>query len=389
MGWGRRSSRYSGGYGGFGPYIPVAQRRADGAKAMDKLRKNGLDVQPVHIEGRTIAKSFWGKTWCDHVESFADYDSRLERGRTYVRNGSVCHLGIEKGKVEAKVSGSSLYDISISIKTLDPARWESLKKSCAGKIGSLIELLQGKFSEEVMAKVVHSQHGLLPSSKEISYKCSCPDWASMCKHVAAVIYGIGARLDQQPELLFLLRGVDHAELIQTELVSAALTGGSDRRSRRQVPMDVQTLFAVEVDEKNEPEVALELEIQAKSKTKESSKTIEKPKAVKSTSVISKTEPLNPAMPVQSAKVTSKAALKISAKSASGVVSKTATPKPFNATARTIKSLRKKLGLNASEFSRTLGVTLATVLRWEASVDTLNLNAKNLASLQSLRDEAKS
>ena len=382
MGWGRRSSRYSGGYGGFGPYIPVAQRRADGARAMEKLRNKGLDVQPVHIEGRTIAKSFWGKTWCNHVESFADYGNRLERGRTYVRNGSVCHLGIEKGKVEAKVSGSSLYDISISIKTLDPARWESLKKSCAGKIGSLIELLQGKFSDEVMANVVHGQHGLLPSSKEISYECSCPDWASMCKHVAAVIYGIGARLDQQPELLFLLRGVDHAELIQTELVSAALTGGSDRRSRRQAPMDVQALFAVDVDEKNAPEAAQELECQAKPITKA------KAKATKTKEVSPKAEPL---IPAKLGRTTTKAEPLSSAKPPKkGAPSKTATPKtpkPFVATARTIKSLRKKLGLNASEFARALGVTLPTVLRWEASLETLNLNAKNLANLQTLRDKA--
>ena len=164
---------------------------------MERLRKKGADVQPVRLTGRKIASTFWGEAWCEHLESFSDYENRLPRGRTYVRNGSVCHLAIQKGKIEAKVSGSSLYTVKIDIRTLPPAKWKSLKARCAGQVGSLLELLQGKLSDRVMTIVTDRDEGLFPSPKEIQLSCSCPDWATMCKHVAAVLYGVGARLDEQ------------------------------------------------------------------------------------------------------------------------------------------------------------------------------------------------
>jgi uncharacterized Zn finger protein len=186
-------------------------------------KKKGLAVQPVRIEGHTIARSFWGKAWCEHLEQFSDYANRLPRGRTYVRNGSVCHLEIQKGRILANVSGSELYDIEVKIKTLPGEKWKNLKTRCAGGVGSLLELLQGKLSGEVMAHVTNTEHGLFPLPAEIELDCSCPDWAGMCKHVAAALYGVGARLDEKPELLFLLRGVDHAELVGVESAAAVTT----------------------------------------------------------------------------------------------------------------------------------------------------------------------
>ena len=203
-------SRY---YGGWAPYVPVAQRRANATKKLDKLRKKGLKVQPVEIDGRKIAASFWGKGWCDHMESFSDYDNRLPRGRTYIRNGSVCHLDIQLGRVEAIVSGSELYNIAITIAPLAKRKWDSVKTSCAGQIGSLIDLLRGKLAGGVMEIVSNRETGLFPLPGEMKFTCDCPDSARMCKHIAAVLYGVGARLDQQPELLFELRNVDPAELI--------------------------------------------------------------------------------------------------------------------------------------------------------------------------------
>ena len=148
----RRRHRYDD-YEDWPAYVPVAQRRAQARREVSKLLKKGQDIQPVEIEGRTIARSFWGKGWCTHMESFGDYSNRLPRGRTYVRNGSVCHLSIKKGKVEAFVSGSKLYRVNVDIKTQSKAKWTELKKRCTGKIGSLIELLQGKLSEEIMSTV--------------------------------------------------------------------------------------------------------------------------------------------------------------------------------------------------------------------------------------------
>lgn len=212
------------GYGGYGwrPYVSAAQRRAKAVKAMDKLRKKGVNIQPVVIEGRKIAETFWGRAWCEHLEKFSDFENRLPRGRTYVRNGSVCHLDIHKGKIEAKVSGSEMYDVKIAIKTLPPQKWKRLKQRCAGQVGSMLELLQGRLSNQVMSMVTDKTNGLFPLPKEIDLDCSCPDWAEMCKHVAAALYGTGARLDRKPELIFLLRGVDHGELVSEDAAKAVV-----------------------------------------------------------------------------------------------------------------------------------------------------------------------
>jgi uncharacterized Zn finger protein len=196
------------------PYVPVAERRARAAREMAKLtKKHGQAASPVVLGSRKIASTFWGKAWCDNLEAYSDYANRLPRGRTYVRNGSVVDLQVSQGKVTARVSGSSLYKIEINIKPLAANLWKAIQTECAGKIDSLIELLQGKLSSSVMQIVTRPERGLFPTPKEIELDCSCPDWADLCKHVAASLYGVGARLDQNPELLFLLRGVDPADLI--------------------------------------------------------------------------------------------------------------------------------------------------------------------------------
>ena len=196
---------YGDDYGGWAPYVPVAERRRRAMRRMEALRKKGVDVQPVAITGRKIATSFWGEAWCHHLESFSDFENRLPRGRTYVRNGSVCHLAIAQGRIEAKVSGSEVYDVTVTIKTLPGRKWTALKGRCSGQIGSLLELLEGRLSNHVMEVVTDRKAGLFPLPGEMSFRCSCPDWARMCKHIAAVLYGIGARLDAKPELLFTLR----------------------------------------------------------------------------------------------------------------------------------------------------------------------------------------
>ena len=204
----------------FRPYVPVAQRRAQAAREVEKRRKKGQTTNPVVIEGRTIAHTFWGKAWCDNLESYSDFENRLPRGRTYVRNGSVVDLQIEPGKIKALVSGSELYEVSINIAPLPPDQWRSIKSRCAGQIGSLVELLQGKLAKGVIEIITSHDGGLFPKPREITMSCSCPDWAGMCKHVAAALYGVGARLDHQPELFFRLRKVDQMELIE-EAVSRA------------------------------------------------------------------------------------------------------------------------------------------------------------------------
>jgi uncharacterized Zn finger protein len=177
------------------------------------MQKKGAKVLPVVIEGRTIASSFWGKAWCENLERYSDFASRLPRGRTYVRNGSVLDLQVTKGEITAKVSGSELYTIKITITLVAATRWKSICSDCAGSIDSVVELLQGRLAKGVMERVCRQGEGLFPGPKEIKLSCSCPDWADMCKHVAATLYGVGARLDKQPELLFALRGVDAKDMI--------------------------------------------------------------------------------------------------------------------------------------------------------------------------------
>ena len=198
---------------GWRPYVSAEERRRKAAREVEKLKKKGRSVSPVVVEGRAIAKTFWGKAWCDNLEHYSDFANRLPRGRTYVRNGSVMDLQIARGEVQALVSGSQIYKVAVKVTPVSKARWVSICKDCSGAIDSLVELLQGRFSKGVMERICRQTTGLFPSPAEIELSCSCPDWASMCKHVAAVLYGIGARLDQQPELLFKLHAVNEKDLI--------------------------------------------------------------------------------------------------------------------------------------------------------------------------------
>jgi uncharacterized Zn finger protein len=198
---------------GWRPYVSVGERQRKAMREVEKRRKKGQPVSPIIIEGRVIAKTFWGKSWCENLERYSDYANRLPRGRTYVRNGSVVDLQIQPGSIQALVSGSQLYEVTLKIAPVAKHRWKSICEDCAGAIDSLVELLQGRFSKGVMERICRQNQGLFPSPAEIKLSCSCPDWAGMCKHVAAVLYGVGARFDHQPELLFRLRELDEKELI--------------------------------------------------------------------------------------------------------------------------------------------------------------------------------
>lgn len=230
------------------PYVPVAEKRRQAERELAKLRKRGQSVAPVTVEGRTIAKTFWGKSWCVNLERYSDYASRLPRGRTYIRNGSVLDLKIAKGEVAAMVAGSSLYKIQITVAPVKAARWQAICRDCAGKIDSLVELLQGRLAKGIMDRVCREGDGLFPSPEEIELSCSCPDWAGMCKHVAAALYGVGARLDEKPELLFVLRGVDETELLADAGRDLLRTGAAPSTARQLGDGDVAALFGLEMAE---------------------------------------------------------------------------------------------------------------------------------------------
>jgi len=316
-------------YFGWKPYVPVAKRRARAEREMKKLAKQGRQIEPVVIDGRKIARTFWGEAWCNHLEQYSDYANRLPRGRTYVRNGSVCHLSMGEGKIEAVVSGSELYQVAIEIRPLPATKWKRLRDQCTGQIGSLLELLQGRFSDQVMQVVTDRDQGLFPSPREIHMQCSCPDWAGLCKHLAAVLYGVGARLDQQPELLFRLRGVDHQQLITADLDPTRVAEGTGK-GRRLATEDLSGLFGIDIEDEPTPAPR-------------------KPRATKK---------------------------KAAPKAPTG----TAEP-PFTPTGAAIAELRERLELNKSQFARLVGVSPPTITNWERRAGALDLHPDHLKSLR--------
>ncbi|MCP5071662.1 MAG: hypothetical protein GY946_34320, partial [bacterium] len=222
------------------------ERRANAEKELAQLRKKGRDIHPVQVQGRTIARTFWGKAWCSNLEAYSDYSNRLPRGRTYARNGSILDLQIVQGCINALVSGTRLYEVTIDIGTLPDERWKAIRAASAGQIDSLVELLQGQLSSGVMEVVTRARTGLFPSPQEIELRCSCPDWAVMCKHVAAVLYGVGNRLDHAPQLMFSLRGVDPAEMIE-EAIDQGVTQRKQARGRGLGADDLSSVFGVDID----------------------------------------------------------------------------------------------------------------------------------------------
>lgn len=236
------------------PYVSAGEKRNKATrKAAALAKKQKREPEPVQIQGRTIAKSFWGKAWCDNLAAYQDYSNRLPRGATYVRNGSVVDLIITPKKIEAIVAGSEPYTVRIDIAELDSKRWKSIRSECSESIDSLLDLLSGKLSDGVMKRLTDTKTGLFPAPREIKMSCSCPDYSSCCKHLAAVMYGIGARLDNQPELLFLLRGVDHQELVSQAIAAGNLdrelsSGGSGGLDSE----DLSAIFGIELDDTGNP-----------------------------------------------------------------------------------------------------------------------------------------
>ncbi len=317
----------------FPPYVPVSERKKRNRKLGKKLNHDGKPTCPVVVpgKGRKMALSFWGDRWCSHLESFSDYENRLPRGRSYLRHGAVLDLQIQEGLVTALVSGSDLYNVEIKIKPLARKPWREIRAACSGQIGSLLELLEGRLSDQVMSVVTDQTRGLLPLPGEIDFHCDCPDWAVMCKHVAAVLFGIGVRLDDRPELLFTLRGVDPDELISGDLAFPGTSGNRpDDAADRLADGDLADIFGIDL------EIAPEVE----------SRPIPKPESKS---------------------------------------------RRFIATGSAIASLRENFGLSVEDFADVMEISMATVYRWENSTGKLNLHAaprRKLEHLADIRDEIR-
>jgi uncharacterized Zn finger protein len=237
-------------YDSYPKYVTVAEKRQLALKAIEKLKKKNPGITPVILTGRSLTRTWWGKSWNVNLEGYADYANRISRGRSYVRNNAVLDLQITDGTVSALVQGSESkpYQIKIAIHPLPPNNWEILTKECAGKIDSLQELIEGKFPKALSELFTTRGKGLFPAPREIILNCSCPDGARMCKHVAAALYGVGVRLDEDPTLFFKLRGVNVEELISETIMrkSKSLLEKSKTKSRRVMEdTDVSGMFGLE------------------------------------------------------------------------------------------------------------------------------------------------
>ncbi len=234
------------------PYVSVAEKKQKAAKKLKQLQKKMPDIKPIILTGTALAQTWWGKSWNKNLERYADYSNRIGRGRSYVRHGAVLDLQIAEGVVTALIQGSASkpYQVKIRIKPIGAPQWSAMKKQCEGQLKSLHDLLIGKFSKDLSDVFLAERSGLFPTPHEISFDCNCPDWASMCKHVAAALYGIGARLDEAPSLFFTLRGVRIDDLV-TETIQGAtaelLSKAAQKSARAVDDADLSSLFGIDLD----------------------------------------------------------------------------------------------------------------------------------------------
>lgn len=236
---------------GFPRYVSKAEKQARATKKLEQLKKK-RDVKPVIIQGSAIARTWWGKSWGRNLERYADYSNRIGRGRSYVRHGAVLDLQIGAGEIKSLVQGSRSkpYEVSVTIKKVKKVSWQQITASCSGLLDSVQELVSGKFPKQLEEVFMRNDGGgLFPSPKEISFECSCPDWASMCKHVAATLYAVGARLDEDALLFFKLRGVDVEDLVN-QMVSSKAESLLEKASKKSLRIigdaDLSGLFGIEL-----------------------------------------------------------------------------------------------------------------------------------------------
>ncbi len=242
---------------GFPRYVSVGEKKAKAAKKLAQLKKKNKDINPIILAGSKLTNTWWGKAWNRNLESYADYSNRIGRGRSYVRHGAVLDLKIHAGKVSALVQGTrnKPYSLEIDIKSIPKANWNKIKKACQGQLTSVAKLLDGKFPKELQQIFTEKGSGLFPKPQEINFDCSCPDWASMCKHIAAALYGIGCRLDEDPSLFFTLREVKMDDLISEvakDKSKSMLSRAKKKTSRVIDDSDVSKMFGIDMDEEIEP-----------------------------------------------------------------------------------------------------------------------------------------
>ncbi|MCY4075643.1 MAG: hypothetical protein OXH04_09480 [Acidobacteria bacterium] len=334
-------------------YLSIGARRATTLPEMRRLRERGVRVQPVEGVGQAMARDFWGRRWCERLDTFARDEARLPLGRTLVRRGSVCHLEVRPGVIEAMVAGSALFRTVVRIRAMDPTARLEMARACAGRVGSVPELLRGALPEDVIEAVAGSDRGVLPRREEIHSECGCPDGKTLCRHAAAALYGVGRRLDAEPELLFRLRNVDAAELIASATApkrASSHPDGENAPGPGSAPAEVSPPAAVSPPAEVSPPAAL------------------------------------PDDPIPAG---------LAGSGPAGADAAPARPEGgpaapadedgdgFRPTGAFIRGLRRSSGFSVPEFAALLRVSAATVRRWEAAPGALTLRSRPRDALETL------
>ena len=240
----------------FYEYVSKAQQQQYASKSSLKLEKTlGRKLEPIILTSSKLATSWWGIMWNKNLERYATFSNRIGRGKTYVRNGLVIDFQIKYGEVNAYVQGTrkAPYKVTVSIDNINSKIVEKIKLSCQGKIETMEQLLEGSFSKDLADIFMVEGVGLFPEPKEIHFGCSCPDWTDCCKHVSAVLYAIGSKLDVNPSLFFTLRGLDLDDFLKDVIINKTdnlLEKGKNCNSKRIIKeKNINDLFQINIEDK--------------------------------------------------------------------------------------------------------------------------------------------
>ena len=197
----------------FSPRLKAADLEKLAATRLAEYLAEGEELHPVVNKTRKLAKNFWGSAWMKQLALCESGGMCLAPGRTLLRHACVLHVDIQPGSISALVSAEEVFEVELKLESLDEERLERLAATCSGHIDSLLSLMQGKVDEAVLLQLCHPENGLLPTPEDWRMHCTCPDWAEPCPHAAAAIYAAGCLIDEKPELLFTLRGIQPEALL--------------------------------------------------------------------------------------------------------------------------------------------------------------------------------
>ena len=214
--------------------------------ARPKEVKDGIKAKSQRGD---IGETWWSRRWISVLESF-HMGARLGRGRSYARRGQVVSIEVGPGVVTAKVQGTRgrPYSVTIRLTPLSDEQWESATGAMASRAIFAAKLLSGEMPRNIEEAFDEAGMALLPTKvKDLRTDCSCPDWANPCKHIAAVYYLLAERFDEDPFLIFKLRGRTRDDMIAVlREKRAGAIGGRDPSLPDDAGAPVDATASVEV-----------------------------------------------------------------------------------------------------------------------------------------------